>query len=104
MKRLRTRADVTEDLANIYAWIAERNPRAARDFLIAVDDTFKEIGRNPGVGWSHSWRDARLQGMRSWRVKGYREFLVFCREEGAFVEVFGVLRGSRLLHRVLRER
>ncbi len=48
MKRLRTRADVTEDLANIYAWLAERNPRAAREFLIAVDDTFKEIGRNPG--------------------------------------------------------
>ena len=49
------------------------------------------------------WRNKKLRGMRSWRVDGFENFLVFYRDEGA-IEVYGVLRGSRRFEHLLRKR
>ena len=104
MKILRRRPQVILDLANIYGWISADNPQAAERFVSAVDETFEQIQRHPGVGWERTWRDVRLRGMRSWRVEGFSNFLVFYREEKASIEIYAVLHGARRLERVLRIR
>ena len=103
MKSVHKRNGVVTDLADIYSWIGERNIEAAERFLIAVDRTFQQIARHPQIGWMRPWRNKKLRGMRSWRVDGFENFLVFYRDEGA-IEVYAVLRGSRRFERLLRKR
>lgn len=104
MKPVRRRYEVILDLAEIYAWIADRNPDPAERFLVALDLTFEQIGKNPGIGWERSWKSNKLQGIRSWRVRDFRNFRIFYREEKSAVEIYAVLRGSRHLERMLKKR
>lgn len=104
MKPLHKRREVILDLADLYAWIGERDPGAAERFLLATETTFGQVQRNPGVGWERSWRSQRLEGIRSWRVGGFPNFLIFYREEVATIEIYAVLRGARHLERALGRR
>lgn len=104
MKPVRKRREVSSDIADIYAWMAGRNLGVAERFLIAVDSTFEQIAKHPGIGWSRHWRNRKLEGLRSWRVDRFPEFLVFYREQDTEIEVFGVLRSARHLVRALARR
>jgi len=104
VKPIHKRKEVIYDLADLYGWICERNPDAAERFLRAIDDTLHQISRHPGIGWERPWRNPKLSGMRSWRVEGFSNFLIFYREEAISIEIFGVLRGARHLARVLSRR
>ena len=104
MKPLNKRPEVILDLAEIYAWIGQRNLDAAERFLKAVDDTFQQIRKQPEIGWERPWKHRRLEGLRSWRVEKFTDFLIFYREESSSIEVYGVLRGARHLPRALSRR
>jgi toxin ParE1/3/4 len=98
------RNGVILDLAELYAWIGDRDLDAAERFLAAVEDTFDQIRKQPGIGWERPWKNQNLRGLRSWRVKGFPNFLVFYREEDSTIGVYAVLRGARHLERELRMR
>ena len=104
MKALNKRRDVILDLAEIYAWIGERDLDAAERFLRAADHTFEQICKHPGIGWERPWKNRKLEGLRSWRIEEFHNFLAFYREENATIEIYAVLRGSRHLERALRKR
>ena len=104
MNSVRKRPEVISDLAEIYAWIGQRDLDAADRFVIAVETTFEQIRRKPGIGWLRRCKSRKLNGIRSWRVESFPNFLVFYREDSIGVEVYGVLRGARLFERALRNR
>ena len=104
MKLIHKRKEVIYDLPELYGWIGERNLDAADRFLRAVDDTLHQISKHPGIGWERPWKNPKLKGMRSWRVEGFSNFLIFYREEAISIEIFGVLRGARHLARALGHR
>jgi toxin ParE1/3/4 len=101
VKPIHRREEVITDLAELYAWIGERNPRAADRFLSAVEVAFAQIARNPGIGWERPWKQFRLAGMRSWRIAEFPNFLIFYREEADTIQIYAVLRGARHLERAL---
>jgi len=104
VKPLHRRHEVILDLAEIHARIAEADSDTAERFLAAVELTFQQIGKNPGIGWQRSWRNRKLQGLRSWRVERFPNFLIFYPEELDTIEIYAVLRGSRHLVRALTRR
>ena len=104
MKPLHKRPETIIDLAGIYAWIGEQNLDAAERFLLAVNSTFEQIRKHPGLGWERPWKNRKLLGLRSWRVEHFHNFLIFYREEETSIEVYAVLRGGRHLERTLGRR
>jgi toxin ParE1/3/4 len=98
------RPEVIFDVAEIYAWILSRNPEAAERFLKEVDASFEQIRQQPGIGWERRWKNPRLEGIRSWRISEFPNFLIFYREVGKLIDVYAVLRGARDLERTLRRR
>jgi toxin ParE1/3/4 len=52
------------DLAGCYASIGQRNPDAARRFLLAAEATFEALARTPGIGTPYATADPRLEGLR----------------------------------------
>jgi toxin ParE1/3/4 len=89
------------DLRTAAQYIRRDNRRAARAFVEAAYDAFEFIARNPGVGRRRG--DLGYPDVRSWRVEGFRHYLVFYRELPDRVQVWRVLHGSRNLHGALLE-
>ena len=66
-------------------------------FLEAAYVTFQELARMPGMGRIRSFPHARLDKLRSFRIKGFENYLIFYRPIQDGVEVFHVVHGAREL-------
>lgn len=80
-----------EDLHEIWAYIAEDNPRAADRLIGEFDRKFQLLADHPKMGRA---RPAILPGIRSLPVGNYVIFFV---EEGEGVKIVRVLHGARNL-------
>jgi len=87
------------DLQTAARYIRRDNPTAAEEFVHAAYDTFEFLSRNPGVGRKRS--DLGFPDVRSWRVTGFRRYLIFYREVEGGVQIWRVLHGTRDLGREL---
>ena len=93
MKRSTRRPEVDAELERYWNHLARHNEDAADKFLDVVEKGFRAIQLTPAIGRLRRWKDARLAGVRSWRVPGYRNWLIFCRETSTSIEVIRVLHG-----------
>ena len=89
------------DLQTAARFIRRDNPTAARAFLEAAYDSFEFLARNPGVGRRRA--DLGFSDVRSWRVEGFRRYLIFYRELSDRIQIWRVLHGARDLHQALVE-
>jgi toxin ParE1/3/4 len=87
------------DLQTAARFIYRDNPTAANAFLEAAYDTFEFLARNPGVGRQRS--DLDFPEIRSWRVSGFRRYLIFYRVLPDRIQIWRVLHGARDLHQTL---
>jgi toxin ParE1/3/4 len=87
------------DLQTAAQFIHGDNPTAADSFIDAAYDTFEFLARNPGIGRARS--DLDFTEVRSWRVKGFRRYLIFYRVMTDRIQIWRVLHGARDLHQVL---
>ena len=87
------------DLQAAARYMRRDNPAAARAFLEAAYNTFEFLARNPGIGRTRA--DLGFPEVRSWRVDGFRRYLVFYRELPDRIQVWRVLHGARDLHQGL---
>jgi plasmid stabilization system protein ParE len=69
---------VFRDLHAAASYIHHDNPTAARSFLEAAYDTFEFIASNPGIGRKRA--DLGFPQVRSWRIPGFRRYLIFYRK------------------------
>jgi toxin ParE1/3/4 len=74
---------------------------AAERFLQAFDSDLEKLAEMPGMGPARDFTDARLSGVRSWPVSGFRDYLIFYRPTGERLEALRVLHGARDLERVM---
>jgi toxin ParE1/3/4 len=92
-----TRYDESEyvfcDLQAIYRYIRQDDEPCARRFLEAAYDSFEFLAENPLIGRARP--EFGHPGLRSWRVKGFRNHLIFYRPLVNRVQIWRVLHGSR---------
>jgi toxin ParE1/3/4 len=86
---------VEPELDTIWEYIAFDNLDAADRFLEAALETFRELARTPGLGRKRSFPQARLRGLRSFRVKGFENYLIFYGPISDGIEVFHIVHGAR---------
>ena len=83
------------DLAEISEYIAKDNPRAARRFILAAEETFEWLAKNPDAGELCGF-ESRLAADIRWRlVKEFKNYLVFYRPVERGVQIVRVLHGAR---------
>jgi toxin ParE1/3/4 len=87
------------DLQTAARFIHQDNPIAARLFLEAAYNTFEFLASNPGVGRQRA--DLGFPEIRSWRIGGFRRYLIFYRELPDRIQIWRVLHGARDLHQTL---
>lgn len=91
------------DLDLLHAYISADNPEAADQVLEAALATFKALGKMPGMGQPRTLKHSELSGLRSFRVEGFRNYLIFYRPAAAGVEIVRVLHGARDLDRLFSD-
>jgi toxin ParE1/3/4 len=86
---------VEPELSAIWDYIAIDNLDAADRFLEAAYGTFQELARMPGMGRARAFPHARLHHLRSFRIHGFENYLIFYSPIHDGIEVFHVLHGAR---------
>ena len=84
-----TRPIVLDDLADIWAYIAEDSPSRADTFIDAVDMKFKELAASPHVG---RLRPELLDGLSSFP---FGRYIIFYSIISGGIEVVRVLHSAR---------
>jgi plasmid stabilization system protein ParE len=87
------------DLQTAARFIHQDNPTAAQLFLEAAYETFEFLARNPDVGRQRL--DLGFPEIRSWRISGFRRYLISYRVLPDRIQIWRVLPGARDLHQSL---
>ena len=93
--RVLFRRDVPDDLHSLVAYIDQFNPSAAERFLSALFPALDELAEMPGKGSPKYFRDKRLEGIRSWSISGFRNFLILYRPMPDGIDVVAIVHGAR---------
>ncbi len=87
--RIRWTASAVEDLAQLRAYLAERNPRAARQTARRIREQVRALARYPSLG-----RPGRIPATRELVVRE-TPFIVMYRVRDQDLELLRVLHGMR---------
>jgi toxin ParE1/3/4 len=95
---------VEDELWAIWAFIAEDNPDAATGLVDAAYETFRMLAANPELGRQRRFRNPRLRNVRSFRVSGFDNYLIFYRAVSEGIQVLHVYHGARDLEALFADR
>jgi toxin ParE1/3/4 len=95
--------DVEVELMAIADYIAEDNQEAADRFIEAAYETFQKLAQIPGMGRPRRFRRSRLRDLRSFRLSGFDDYLIFYSPIPDGIEVYHVYHGARDLERLFEE-
>jgi toxin ParE1/3/4 len=92
MRRVYRRAAARRDLVEHYVYLAENaGEDTAERFFAQAEGTFLALADQPQMGSGLTLQDARLAGLRKWRVQGFENFLVFYLPRNDGVSIVRVL-------------
>ena len=96
MKQLEiyVRHDAELDAFGYFQYIHERNPNAAVRFLGAIDKTIEGLALQPFKGRLRKLRGRALKNIRSWRVNGFENYLIFYRVTASRLEILRIKHGA----------
>ncbi|MDY6780963.1 MAG: type II toxin-antitoxin system RelE/ParE family toxin [Cyanobacteriota bacterium] len=96
---LRPRA--SQDLDEHFSYLSQRNRQAALLFFDSTRLTLAQIARTPAIGSLYPVKNLRLQGLRRWAVKGFKNYLIFYFARDNEIEVVRILYARQDLDRIL---
>ncbi len=94
---------VEDEPWGIWQFIAQDNPEAATCVVEAAYETFARLAANPGLGRPRKLSNSRLLGIRSFRVTGFDNNLIFYRRIADDIQVLRVYHGARDLESLFDE-
>ena len=86
---------VEDELWRIWSFIALDNSDAATRVIEAAYWTFKKLAGKPGLGRLRKFSDPRLTGVRSYRISGFDNYLIFYRPVPEGIQILHVYHGAR---------
>lgn len=93
--------DAQADMDDTAEFIAQDNVDAARRFVVAAEASFRYLAEMPTIGPQRAFHHSNLLDLRSWRIRGFENWLVFYRPIPEGIEVIRVLHGARDLDDIL---
>lgn len=88
------RHDAELDALGYFQYLHERDPDVARRFLKAIDHTVEGLAHQPMKGRLRRFRGRDLKNIRSWRVDGFENYLIFYRATEERLEVLRIKHGA----------
>jgi plasmid stabilization system protein ParE len=95
---------VADDLRQIIDYLDQHNVDASDRWLQAVFAALEDLAQMPGKGSPKRYRTKQLEGVRSWLVPGFRNYVIFYQASDEALTVLGVVHGARDVRKLLRGR
>lgn len=92
---IRKKPQAERDIEECFVFIGEDDLDIGVHFLVAVEDSIEEIGRNPFIGKQCEFKSAQLQNLRMWLVKGFSNYQIYYIVTAETIEIIRVLHGAR---------
>lgn len=89
------------DVEQIASYIGKRSSQSAVRLVDAFESTLQTLLDQPGMGRPRASANPAAAGLRSWRIRGFKRYLIFYRKIENGLEVFRVLHGARDIGRIL---
>lgn len=104
MKRIEifVRHDAELDAFGYFQYIHDHNSAAAVRFLDAIDQTVERLALHPLIGRLRKFRAQDLRNIRSWRVDGFENYLIFYRVTKTRLEILRIKHGAMDFPQALR--
>ncbi len=90
------------DASAYFEFMHQRSPTSALRFLSSLDRTIENLARHPLIGRRRRFRDPSLRNIRSWRVDGFENYLIFYRVRENELEVLRIRHAAMKLPTALR--
>jgi toxin ParE1/3/4 len=87
------------DLMGLCDYLDASNPDVSMKFFDAARSTFVALARMPMIGQQYG--ASETQSLRKWRVKGFRQYLIFYRIKSETIEIVRILHGSQDVDSIL---
>jgi len=84
-----------EDLAEISDYLSKSSQSLAERFLDSADATFADLAKTPGLGSPCRFSHPFVADIRLWRVKKFKDYLIFYASVEGGVRIYRVLHGAR---------
>src|ERR1043166_7101704 len=81
------------DIQEVARYVRSRNPDVAIWFVLAVKNTVEMLAHSPHMGRSR--HDLGFPEVRSWRVNGFKNYLIFYKPTDDRLFLLRVLHGNR---------
>jgi toxin ParE1/3/4 len=102
-KRIVITPQANLDIDENFAYISQENTDAALQFFDAVRGTLAQLAKMPGMGSRYYSQNPRLQGLRKWAVKGFKNYLIFYFEEDESICIVRILYATQDIERILAQ-
>ncbi len=102
-KRIVITPQANLDIDENFTYIAQENTDAALQFFDAVRETLAQLAKMPGMGSRYSSNNPRLQGLRKWAVKRFKNYLIFYFERDETIDVVRILYATQDIERILEK-
>lgn len=93
----------SQDLDDLFDYIAQNNPNAALRFFDATRQTIARLAQNPGLGSPYLTNNPRLANLRKRGVKGFEKYLIFYLSQDELLKVVRILHAARDLPTILEQ-
>ena len=92
---IRKKPQAERDIEECFVFIGEDNLDIAVYFLVAVEDSIEQIGKNPFIGKACEFKDSHIRNLQIWKVKGCTNYQIFYTVTEETIEIIRVLHGAR---------
>ena len=92
---------IGRDLSQMAVYLGEDDPEVGLRFLDAAEETIEGLAQGIMSGCPCEFKKPELANLRCWPVKGFRNHLIFFREQGETITLVRVLHGARDLETLL---
>lgn len=99
--RIRVTPQADREFRNLTAYLARSSAGTALRFQNAVEQTLQTLTETPEIGALFPVRNPRLEGLRCWPVRRFKNHLIFYRPTAGWIEVLHFLYGTRDVESIL---
>lgn len=102
-RRIYITPKASQDLDNLFDYVAQNNPDAALRFFDATRQTIAQLAQTPGMGSPYPVNNPHLTGLRKWGIKGFEKYLIFYLSLDKLLEVVRILHAARDLPTIFEQ-